>query len=122
LTKEEGKEWLDRVRVLCPKFGGKRLAPVCVHSDRYRYCRMGCHSIEKIMKDNPDLLKESKEFYKNYTKDKKGYNVKSRHSWVVHGPPKEKIPCPHCKFKALTQRGLKSHLTRSHKDLGYPKK
>lgn len=33
----------------------------------------------------------------------------------------ESFPCPHCAFKATSERGLKKHMTQSHKDPDPPK-
>lgn len=114
LAETEKKEWLGNTFVSCPRFGGTRMAPVCVHADRYRFCRRSCSSIEKLLKDRPDFLEEAKDFYEKYAKDK-NLKAPTTKSWIKHGAPKPKISCPHCSFKAKSERGLKAHITRSHK-------
>jgi len=101
----------------CPKFGGSRLAPACITQDCYRTCRRSCESLADHIEKHPDLIKKSIRYYKRRAKKKDG-NLFGPMSMAGRNlPPKKELQCPikRCRFVGLSKRGLKSHVTRSHK-------
>jgi hypothetical protein len=98
----------------CNRFGGTRCALSCAHYDRYRGCRKTCKTLEEFMKSavedgTPDL----ETMVKDYHKDKPPSSMPSKHS--CKGLPLQEFKCKYCKFVAKSGRGLKKHMTMSHK-------
>jgi len=104
----------------CPKFGGKRPAPACIHYDRYKACRRKCKSLEAYTDAHPDYQEIVE---KQYAKPKEGDFIQStlfgglqaKHSGK--GVPDSELACHLCSFVGKSSRGLHIHLRRTHKVL-----
>ncbi len=95
--------------IRCERFGGTRCALGCAHFDRYRGCRKNCKDLENFMKETPDLESMVKEYYdKNPSEFLTSVNS-------CKGLPLQEYRCKYCRFVAKSERGLKKHMTMSHK-------
>lgn len=92
----------------CHRFGGKRNALACAHFDRYRGCRRRCKSLEEVMKTTETFVEDVKSTY-----EVRQSLLPSKHS--LKGLPLEPFRCQVCDYVAKSSRGLKAHMTRSHK-------
>jgi predicted RNA-binding Zn-ribbon protein involved in translation (DUF1610 family) len=93
----------------CPRFGGKRLAIACAHFDRFAACRRNCQPLSTAISTFEDFETAVKNAYENTGRRIYGPSKKScRHL------PNQKYRCPKCDFVAKSERGLKSHTTRTH--------
>lgn len=99
----------------CPRFGGSRPAPACVHYDRYRLCRKKCKSLEAYLKNNKDFQKEL-DHLKEKEKNKLRYKQPDLFTQKFSGKnlPDSSLRCSACRFTAKSDRGLKIHKKRSH--------
>lgn len=99
----------DRIR--CPKFGGERLAQACICFDRYKSCRKTCPSLKEYIKENPNAPEEAvKEV------DRKKTLVPMKFAGKCLPFRKGGVRCPICDFRAISVRGVKSHITKTHGD------
>lgn len=102
----------------CPKLGGKRPAPACIHYDRYRSCRRKCKSLEAYVKANPNYKEVVEE---HYNKNKDGSFIEA--TLFASLPSKQSgknipdfdLACHLCSFTGKSKRGLCIHLRRTHK-------
>ena len=102
----EEREW----RIHCVRFGGTRNSLACAHYDRYRSCRKNCAELKKIVDEHEDFEDKVAALFK----DRKTF-LSSNYS--CKGIPSSKeVPfkCHICGYVAKSERGLKSHKTRSH--------
>jgi hypothetical protein len=102
--------------IACPKFGGYRTAPACIVLDRYRICRRKCTSLERYLKDHPEGAKEAEDAAKH----KSPALIKVSHH-AGQSLPDAALRCSVCLYQARSERGLKTHLTRSHKRKTMPR-
>ena len=112
----------------CPKFGGKRPAPACMHYDRYKSCRRNCKSLEAYVKANPNYQEVVEKHYtkKHCDEDKPAQQglfvqttllggLQAKHSGK--NIPDYELACHLCSFVGKSKRGLYIHLRRTHKIL-----
>jgi hypothetical protein len=97
----------------CPKFGGTRQAPACIHFDRYKPCRRNCKSIRNHLEKYPDFPKIVAEYFSVREKENPGiFTMGSK--YAGKNLPDPELACRYCKFIAKTVRGLRIHYKRSH--------
>jgi predicted Zn-ribbon and HTH transcriptional regulator len=99
----------------CPRFGGSRFSLSCAHLDRRKGCRRYCATLKKKMEERPDFIESMKEVYKESPS-----TLPSKYSGK--GLPIQPFQCDYCGFVAKSDRGLKSHITKSHMERKREKK
>lgn len=104
----------------CPKFGGKRPAPACMHYDRYKSCRRNCKSLEAYVKVNPNYQEVVEKHYAkkqecDFVQKTLFGGLQAKHSGK--NIPDYEMACHLCSFVGKSTRGLYIHLKRTHKIL-----
>ncbi len=103
--------------IACPRFGGRRPAPACMHYDRYRLCRKKCKSLEAFIKKNPSSPELVKAIQAKETAETR-YEQPSLFlptKFSGKNLPDFALQCRLCVFVGKTERGLKIHLKRKHR-------
>lgn len=106
---EEAEE-ID-IFIKCPRFGGTRNGLSCAHYDRYRGCRKSCESLAGLIVKYEDFAGAVRECFSE------------RHSYMTARSSCKNLPveeesdykCEACGYIAKSARGMRAHLTRSHK-------
>ena len=102
----------------CPRFKGQRSAAACILFDRYKVCRRRCKSLESHLKKEPDLVEKVKEYLEGRKEKKQTKSLlNGLKSFKFFGKnlPNNNLNCKYCNFVASSERGLKTHLKRTHK-------
>jgi hypothetical protein len=103
----------------CERFGGKRPAPACVHFDRFKTCRRWCTALRKHMEKTPSFLEKVTAIYspkkESTTEEYFQHQLFMPRKHSGKGIPDPELGCKICKFVAKSPRGLRTHMTRTHK-------
>lgn len=107
----EETEEID-IFIKCPRFGGTRNGLACAHYDRYRACRRTCESLAELIKKYEDFDGKVSSCFAE-----RSSFMTSRSSCKFLPVEKEsEFKCVGCGYLAKSARGMRSHITRSHKN------
>ena len=84
--------------IKCDKYGGRRLAPACIHFDRYKSCRRRCSSLEKYLTAHPEIKEDLDYFYKHRE------NMMLSSKFAGKFLPDSKLSCKYCDFTAKNEK------------------
>lgn len=82
--------------------------------DRYKACRRHCAALKEVLDKEPDLVAQADEYFKKKTQEKEVVDLFGT-KFLGKNLPDAIFGCKMCAFIAKSERGLRVHMTRTHK-------